>query len=88
MTACNATVPAFSIDIGNQTFTMAPADMLPPYLEVQGQCVTGVTRGFAGTFSKEAYPEGFYALGSVFLHNVIAVFDVGKDGMWFAEHNY
>ena len=67
---------------------MAPADMLPSYLRIGNQCATSFTRGFGAAFTGDAFPEGFYAIGAVFLQNVVAVFDIGKGGMWFAEHKY
>ena len=56
--------------------------MLLEELAVDGICATGITRGFS--FSKEAYPDGFFVLGDTFLHNVVAVFDVGHAQMHFA----
>ena len=53
---------------------------------VGGICATAITRGFA--VPETAYPDGFYAIGAAFLHSVIAVFDIGCEGMRFAKHDY
>lgn len=83
--ACNATTPTFSFDIAGRTFTIPRQDMFLPASQ-QGQCATSVTKGFS--FGSEAYPDGFYVLGAAFLNSVVAVFDVGKGGMWFSPHKY
>ena len=64
---------------------MNPADMFLPFSS-NGLCATSFTRGFE--FGSDAYPEGFYILGDAFLNSVVAVFDVGAGGMWFATHDY
>lgn len=84
-TACNATAPSFALNISNMTFAIDPRDMFLS-ISLDGLCATSITQGFA--FNTEAYPEGFYALGAAFLNNVVAVFDVGGGGMWFAPHQY
>jgi hypothetical protein len=51
-----------------------------------GLCATSFTQGFE--FESDAYPDGFFVLGDAFLNGVVAVFDVGARGMWFAAHDY
>ena len=84
-TSCNATVPSFSFKIGQQSFAMSREDMLLPS-GVDGICATSFTRGFDVPAS--VFPDGLYVLGHAFLHNVVAVFDVGGGGMHFAKHDY
>jgi hypothetical protein len=73
------------VDIGNKSFAMDPKDMFLSF-SVNGLCASSVTRGF--DFGADAYPDGFYVLGDAFLNGVLAVFDVGAGGMWFASHDY
>ena len=49
-------------------------------------CATSIMKGFDEP--KNAYPDGLYVLGDVFLRNVIAVFDVEEEEMRFAKHVY
>lgn len=62
-----------------------PKDMFLPF-SYNGLCATSVTRGFE--IDAEAYPKGFYVLGDAFLNGVVAIFDIGSNGMWFAVHDY
>ncbi|KAK5000088.1 hypothetical protein LTR66_000988 [Elasticomyces elasticus] len=74
--ACNATPPAFGVQIGNQTFFHNPVDMILPVTD--GVCMSSVlpttcVQGICFSF-----------LGDAFLRNVVAVFDFGKNEMRFA----
>jgi hypothetical protein len=76
--ACDATPPTFGLTIGNQTFYHAPEDLI---INTGGDtCISGLGNADAAPF------EGvvLYFLGDVFLKNVVAVFDFGKDEMRFA----
>ena len=83
-TLCNATSPEFGLRIGGKTFHFQQGDILLqlPGLSIGGRCATGITRGFS--FQKDAFPDGFFVVGDTFLHNVVAVFDVGHAQMHFA----
>jgi hypothetical protein len=76
---CNAKPPTFGLTIGNQTFYHAPEDLIINHGD--GTCTSGL-----GNADAAAY-EGvvLYFLGDVFLKNVVAVFDFGKDEMRFAS---
>jgi hypothetical protein len=74
ITTQNATVPELGISIGGKTFNLNSSDIFPFICEGE-ICATNIARGF--NFS-DAYLEGFYVLGDVFLHNVVTVFDVGR----------
>ena len=80
---CNATVPSFSLQIGDKVFYMSPDDLLRQSTtrEYQGHtmCRVGVTDSY----------DGPYVLGVTFLSNVVAVFDIGNSEMRFASrHTY
>lgn len=77
---CSATAPSFAVTIDRHDFYMDPADMIVPHLKdpQTGLCKTGVEDG----------ANGPYVLGVTFLQNVVAVFDVDKAQMKFAEHHY
>lgn len=73
---CNATAPTLGFVIGNQTFYHDGRDLIVP---LRGdQCQSGM----AATIPEEGIALNF--LGDVFLKNVVAVFDFGKDEMRFA----
>lgn len=63
---------------------MHPTDMFVP-TGIDGICTTSIYRGF--NLAPSVYPDGLYILGDVFLHNVVAVFDVGNEQIHFAPHN-
>ncbi len=74
---CNATVPAFGVKIGNQTFFVSQDDMLRQNTrdrETNSLCRVGIIDNEVGP----------YTLGITFLTNVVAVFDVGNSEMRFA----
>ncbi|KAJ9604449.1 hypothetical protein H2200_011285 [Cladophialophora chaetospira] len=80
---CNSTAPNLGVTIGGQTFNINPKDLIldmgqtdPP-----GICFSGVQEGTtAGDFPP--------VLGSVFLRNVLAVFDVGQTQMTFVAREH
>ncbi|KAF2102408.1 acid protease, partial [Rhizodiscina lignyota] len=78
--ACNATPPSFAVTIGDEDFFFDPADMILQEIadRQENLCNTGVDDGQMGP----------YVLGVTFLQNVVAVFDVDKAQMKFAEHEY
>jgi Eukaryotic aspartyl protease len=84
VTSCNATAPQFGVNIEGKPFYMNPADMFVEAAALAGVCATSITRGFS--LDASLYPDGLYILGDVFLHNVVAVFDVGNTQMHFAPH--
>ncbi|KAJ6457398.1 aspartic peptidase domain-containing protein [Mycena vitilis] len=70
---CNATVPAFSVTLGGKSF---PVDARDQILEAGTDdagnvvCMSGTQDGGADT------PENMFILGDVFLHNVVATFNI------------
>ena len=74
---CNATVPAFGVQLGGTTFYMAPEDLLRQSVrdETGEWCRIGVTDS----------DSNVHVLGVTFLTNVVAVFDVGNQEMRFAK---
>ncbi|CRG87548.1 hypothetical protein PISL3812_04566 [Talaromyces islandicus] len=81
---CNATAPDLGIAIGGKIFYMHPTDMFVP-IGQDGICTTSIYRGF--DLDPSLYPDGLYILGDVFLHNVVAVYDIGNEQIHFAPHN-
>lgn len=76
VTACNATPPAFGIQIGGRMVWTDPSSMILPELRNrQGKCLTGF-------METEDQP---YILGDVFMQGLVAVFDIGKREMRFAK---
>ncbi|KAI1298845.1 acid protease [Xylaria venustula] len=74
---CDATPPSLSVTIANTTFSQSPDDMI--FQLPNGTCLSSLTRASMG--------EGitFNFLGGVWLQNVVAVFDFGKEEMRFAQ---
>ena len=75
---CNATAPDFSVEIAGHVFKVNGKDLIlngPPEYPF---CLMGVQAGVTAP----GYPP---ILGSVFLRNVLAVFDVGKTQMTIAS---
>ncbi|KAL6799892.1 aspartic peptidase domain-containing protein [Trichoderma sp. SZMC 28012] len=72
---CNATAPEFGIEIADQTFYMSPKDLILQDIRVDDMCALGVQPTANGRPS---------ILGSTWLHNVLAVYDVGASQMRFA----
>ena len=79
-TACDAIPPRFGVVIEGKTFYVNPADMIFRNLQdpVTGLCQTMITTGGTGP----------YVLGSTFLQNTLAVFDVGNQMMIFYSRPY
>jgi hypothetical protein len=69
---CNAVAPWFAIKIGGVIFPIDKRDMI--ISDQNGGCM-------AGTSNSESYAP--YALGDVFMNNVLVVFDVGSGQMKF-----
>ncbi|KAG9237364.1 aspartic proteinase precursor [Amylocarpus encephaloides] len=74
---CDAVAPKFGIKIQDQVFYLNPKDMIFKD-ESTGRCYMSIV----------ATHRGLNILGDAFMKNVIAVFDVGKGEMRFAEHIY
>ena len=80
---CNSTAPEIGVTIGGKTFMINPKDLIldrgqPDSPDV---CFSGVQ----GATAAGHYPP---VLGSVFLRNVLAVFDVGKTSMTFVAREF
>jgi Eukaryotic aspartyl protease len=81
---CNAKKPALDIIIGGTKFDTNPLDLiLYLYTDANGKdvCQSGVNDG-------GSVPGQPQILGSTFLKNVVAVFDVGAGEMRFAAHEH
>lgn len=76
-------VPSLGVTIGGRTFNINARDLVVDVGEVPGKtCVSGV-------LPSSGMPGGLSGiLGDVFLNNVLAVFDVGKEQMTFYEREY
>ncbi|KAK4085017.1 uncharacterized protein Triagg1_7 [Trichoderma aggressivum f. europaeum] len=72
---CNATAPEFGIEIADQTFYMAPEDLILQDMRLDDMCLLGV-QPTTGTRPS--------IIGATWLHSVLAVFDVGASQMRFA----
>ncbi|KAM0265170.1 hypothetical protein ACHAQJ_000323 [Trichoderma viride] len=72
---CNTTIPEFGIEISDQTFYMSPEDIVLQGDRDGDLCLLGVQPSSANSPS---------ILGGTWLHNVLAVFDVGASQMRFA----
>lgn len=71
--SCTATAPKLGFQIGNQLFTINPADMI---LKVgANRCISGIG----------ANSDSFGILGDTFLKNTLAVFNLGNGTMSFAQ---
>ncbi|TDZ38561.1 putative aspartic-type endopeptidase [Colletotrichum spinosum] len=72
---CDAVAPALAVIIAGVEFKINPVDLVYRNLrdELTGYCQLGISTGSTGP----------YVLGSVFLHNVEAYFDVGAAQMRF-----
>lgn len=75
---CAAKAPEFGAEIGDQTFFIKGEDMKIPVPGTDEFCVSGISD--AGS--------GMSVLGTVFLRNVLAVFDIGASEMRFAAREY
>lgn len=75
---CSAKAPEFGVDIEDETFFINGKDLIRDSGSGNGVCVSGVND--AG--------EGMPVLGTVFLTNVLAIFDVGAAEMRFAAREF
>ncbi|RFU78469.1 acid protease [Trichoderma arundinaceum] len=75
LVSCNTTAPVFGVEIADQTFYMAPEDLVLQESRLDDLCLLGVQPTPSNTGS---------ILGATWLHNVLAVFDVGASQMRFA----
>lgn len=75
LVSCNATAPEFGIEISDQTFYMSPEDLILQDSRLDNMCLLGVQPTADNTPS---------IIGATWLHNVLAVFDVGASQMRFA----
>ncbi|KAJ7663837.1 acid protease [Mycena polygramma] len=72
--ACNASVPAFSVMLGGQSFTIDARDQIVQNFHEDGTvfCVSGTQ---AATDDPSGGPD-LFILGDVFLHNVVTTFNI------------
>ncbi|PSR76813.1 hypothetical protein PHLCEN_2v8194 [Hermanssonia centrifuga] len=78
---CNAIAPTFSIKIGGQEFAVDGRDQIVPSLDENNNLVC-----ISGTQDGGPDEEGnFFVLGDVFLHNVVATFDISKNDITLTE---
>jgi len=75
VTKCNATTPKVGFRIGKKVFYTDPRDMLLPMNDGSDNCISGMSGD----------GDGLGVLGDVFLHGVVAVFDLQKLEMRFAN---
>ncbi|KAJ7132351.1 acid protease [Mycena epipterygia] len=75
---CNATAPAFSVNIGGKKFPIDGRDqILEAGTDDDGNlvCISGTQNGGADT------PDNVFILGDVFLHNVVPTFNIKTNEM-------
>ncbi|KAJ6485608.1 aspartic peptidase domain-containing protein [Mycena sanguinolenta] len=73
---CNATVPAFSVTLGTESFPIDARDqILEAGTDDDGNvvCISGTQDGGEDT------PDTVFILGDVFLHNVVSTFNIKTD---------
>lgn len=75
---CNTTAPTFGVNISGQIFFMAAEDVVVPSPSINGFCVVGIQPAPPTTKGDPSI------LGATWLHNVLAVFDIGASEMRFA----
>ena len=80
VTACDAVAPQLAVRVGGASMPINPRDLVfRDFVDpISGMCMTGVASGGIGPF----------ILGSVFLQNVLTVFDVGNAEMRFLSRPY
>jgi len=88
---CNASVPEVGLEIGGRTIWLDKKDLLVP-IEKTDVCqptIIGTTHFMTGQVGGDQsvhVQNGFrYVLGTPFLHNVLALFDIGAQTMRFAQ---
>ncbi|KAJ9143359.1 Aspartic-type endopeptidase-like protein [Pleurostoma richardsiae] len=79
-TACDAVAPPFAVVLDGQPFYVNPVDMIYRGVQdpISGLCMTAVTSGGTGPF----------ILGSAWLQNVVATFDVDNAEMTFVGRRF
>ncbi|KAJ7062706.1 acid protease [Mycena amicta] len=80
---CDEVAPPFAVEIGDKTFTIDPRDQVV-YVgkddDGKDLCVSGTQDG------GDPNVDGtMFILGDVFLHNVVAMFDIHKNQMTFIQ---
>ncbi|KAF7318537.1 Acid protease [Mycena chlorophos] len=75
---CSAVAPPFVVQLGGKNYTIDARDLVVPVED--GECVSGIQDG-----GDEDVDGNMFILGDVFLHNVVAQFDIGKNRMTFAQ---
>jgi hypothetical protein len=76
---CNATAPHLTIEIGGQLFGMNAKELVVPVDDLG--CISAVQNGTAAGSTVSI-------LGSLFLRNVLAVFDIGKTEITLSSRKY
>ncbi|CAK5266876.1 unnamed protein product [Mycena citricolor] len=80
---CNATMPPFSVVLAGKSFSIDPRDQV---VRAGTDNVTGEDVCLSGTQSGgEDLGNDIFILGDVFLHNVVATFDVVKNSITFSQ---
>ncbi|CAN8104402.1 unnamed protein product [Discula destructiva] len=79
-TTCDAVAPRVAVVIDGTQFWLNPKDLMIRHLKnpLSGLCMTTIANGGSGP----------YILGDVFLHNVLAVFDVDNSIMQFVSRKF
>jgi hypothetical protein len=73
---CDAIPPVWGATIGRKKFYIHPDDMI--LQNGPNSCISGV----------QANLGGLTILGDVWMNNVLCVFDIGAEMMWFAAREY
>ncbi|THG95840.1 hypothetical protein EW026_g5877 [Hermanssonia centrifuga] len=78
---CNATAPAFSAKIGGVEFAVDGRDQILPFLDENNDlvCISGTQDGGPDE------DDTIFIFGDVFLHNVVATFDISKNDIILTE---
>ncbi|KAF2165411.1 hypothetical protein M409DRAFT_24261 [Zasmidium cellare ATCC 36951] len=79
-TSCTAAQPKVEATIGGVRFPFTQSMLVPKNF-------SDLSQGCTSMYAPQQ-PGGVIILGSSFLNNVVAVFDVGKEEMRFARHDY
>jgi len=74
---CKAVAPAFAVTIGGVEFNVTAADVILPIGD--GQCLSGIQDG------GEPSDDNIFILGDVFLHNVVATFNLSSNVVTLTE---
>lgn len=96
---CNATAPSFSATIGGVEFAVDPKDQILPSLDDNGNtiCISGTQDGGPAEddnifilwvpllLTDEPILNGLCDRGDVFLHNVVATFNIASNNITISE---